>query len=356
MNGYSSSAQALSPVSKQSRIQSASSSSGHQEPSDHGGAYTFGEEGGNAFHSGSSDYNEDIMHFDFDSGDNGSNNNSQGGPSLDIDGINAADRETDAEDESDGSSEEDMDEFGDGVEPERVLDAQRPALPEVEPEEPPIPSSTNSNLPTSTHRLSLDDLVQDSLDHYHDTCRAFMTLVAALSSFFGLGRQAAGLLLVFFATVISPLLATPGSTPPRQLATVRKQLGLVPHLVHYVVCPACERLSLVADASEECQACGEILYERAGKPVILFVYQTLTSWLSWLLQQPGIEAALQEWRDEPPSTTMRDVYDGRHGSPSATSTVGHSPTTPSPFLRRSVSTASLLFALNIPRGTRQERS
>ncbi|CAD6915005.1 unnamed protein product, partial [Tilletia caries] len=137
-----------------------------------------------------------------------------------------------------------------------------------------------------------------------------MTLVAALSSFFGLGRQAAGLLLVFFATVISPLLATPGSTPPRQLATVRKQLGLVPHLVHYAVCPACERLSLVADASEECQACGEILYERAGKPVILFVYQTLTSWLSWLLQQPGIEAALQEWRDEPPSTTMRDVYDG----------------------------------------------
>ncbi|CAD6941747.1 unnamed protein product [Tilletia caries] len=197
VNGCSSSAQALSPVSKQ---------------------------GGNAFHSGSSDYNEDIMHFDFDSGDNGSNNNSQGGPSLDIDGINAADRETDDEDESDGSSEEDMDEFGDGVEPERVLDAQRPALPE--------------------------------------------------------------------------------------LATVRKQLGLVPHLVLYAVCPACERLSLVADASEECQACGEILYERAGKPVILFVYQTLTSWLSWLLQQPGIEAALQEWRDEPPSTTMRDVYDG----------------------------------------------
>ncbi|CAD6978452.1 unnamed protein product, partial [Tilletia controversa] len=181
VNGCSSSGQALSPVSKrtwhshkrdqeffelrqaieradpipsrgilqESRIQSASSSSGHQHPSDHGGAYTFGEEGGNAFHSGPSDYNEDSMHLDFDPGDNGSNNDSQGGPSLDIDGINAADRETDAEDESDGGSEEDMDEFGDGVEPERVLDPQRPALPDVEPEEPPIPSSTNSNLPTS---------------------------------------------------------------------------------------------------------------------------------------------------------------------------------------------------------------
>ncbi|CAD6885463.1 unnamed protein product, partial [Tilletia laevis] len=181
VNGCSSSGQALSPVSKrtwhshkrdqeffelrqaieradpipsrgilqESRIQSASSSSGHQHPSDHGGAYTFGEEGGNAFHSGPSDYNEDSMHLDFDPGDNGSNNDSQGGPSLDIDGINAADRETDDEDESDGGNEEDMDEFGDGVEPERVLDPQRPALPDVEPEEPPIPSSTNSNLPTS---------------------------------------------------------------------------------------------------------------------------------------------------------------------------------------------------------------
>ncbi|KAE8217733.1 hypothetical protein CF319_g8246 [Tilletia indica] len=205
--------------------------------------------------------------------------------------------------------------FGDGVEPERVLDVDRPVFGNEDNDGPEGGGSDAVGGSRSSRGGGDSDSTPASrtASVYKDISRKFMILVVSLTAFFGLGRQGADMLLAFFGSIIQPLLDDPGPTIPRQIGTVRQHLGLDPPLVRYAVCPACEELSLVSPTSDEttqCPHCSEHLYERKGKPKVMFVYQPLTAWLEWLLHQPGVEDALQEWRERDPCADLMDIYDG----------------------------------------------
>ncbi|KAL9938199.1 hypothetical protein V8E36_002822, partial [Tilletia maclaganii] len=209
-------------------------------------------------------------------------------------------------------SEDEADsDFGADVEPEAIPDPRRQFLRDFEDEEDEAPEESSGN--DLRHQAGPTDLPRTApspAPPYSNLVRAFIVLVVFLTAFYGLGRQPANLLLSFFAQRVHPLLGNDPLPPPLQLSTVRAQLGLTPSLVKYAVCPDCELLALCTAFMSTCSHCNAELYERPGKPIITFSYQPLKPWLIWLLRQPGVEAALQEWRDREPSPSLEDCYDG----------------------------------------------
>ncbi|KAE8185002.1 hypothetical protein A4X06_0g7892 [Tilletia controversa] len=115
------------------------------------------------------------------------------------------------------SEDEDNEEFGDGVEPEAILDATRQAFGEDDIDEVRIPSEAIAASSASAS-VSEGPLVPEP--SYDEVTRSFLILVLALSAFYGVSREAAGLLLIFFAVVVFPLLSGARDQPPKQLSTV----------------------------------------------------------------------------------------------------------------------------------------
>ncbi|KAL9935078.1 hypothetical protein V8E36_006154 [Tilletia maclaganii] len=187
-------------------------------------------------------------------------------------------------DDTDFDSDEELgDEFGEDVEPEPILDEDRFVLLGAGDEEDDFstqtPSSSSTDLEASTSNArSFDKTTTD-----------FLTLVTSLATFLQLGRKPAGHLLAFYADRIFSYLPDTQDSPSRD---------------------HCDALERVGSGTRHCRQCASELYERNDKPKILFLYQPLTPWLSWLLSQPGIEDTLQEWRDREPSTAFSDIYDG----------------------------------------------
>ncbi|CAD6902671.1 unnamed protein product, partial [Tilletia controversa] len=143
--------------------------------------------------------------------------------------------------------------FGDGIEPEHVLDHGRAILDSMEAEDDHGPDMPTSSLLTFASNHSQLD-----------------TALAASHAI----------------PQLEPLLDPADPPIPRQLDTVRRHLGTLPVLRYYA------------------------LYERPGKPKMIFAYQSLVEWLTWLLSQPGVEVAMAEWRDRDPDVRLRDVWDG----------------------------------------------
>ncbi|KAE8227991.1 hypothetical protein CF326_g7092 [Tilletia indica] len=218
------------------------------------------------------------------------------------------------DDNSETESEADSD-FGDGVEAERVLDPGRATLDSADVEDNHELDDSQSSLPTSANssgRFNTAVVDADPIPQrpYSSVVRRFMVLVTALCVYFGLGREPAGILFTFFSVAVEPLL-NPNDPPiPRQLDTVRRHLGILPMLHYYAVCPGCERLERRTSGIGNCPDCHTPLYERPGKPKITFAYQSLVEWLTWLLNQPGVETTIAEWRDRDPDARLRDVWDG----------------------------------------------
>ncbi|KAL9936934.1 hypothetical protein V8E36_004169, partial [Tilletia maclaganii] len=224
--------------------------------------------------------------------------------------------EDDNRDASDNEDDEAGSEFGDDVEQRPMLDPSRGTLAALDEGDDEEAGSLNDRgtssrpQPLSAESSTSSDNQQRFMDAYSTVVRAYIVLVVLLTVYYGLGRQPANLLLAFFAKVVHPLLANDPRLPPLQLGTVRAQLGLTPTLITYAVCPECELLTLVDSAASTCPGCEADLYERPGKPKVVFAYQSLKQWLAWILQQPGIERSVQEWRDREPSDRLSDVFDG----------------------------------------------
>ncbi|KAE8230193.1 hypothetical protein CF326_g4812 [Tilletia indica] len=231
----------------------------------------------------------------------------EGDGELGFDALEAVDHSADDADEVDS-------EFGDGVEPEHILDPTRHVFHEEDDSGTPclqpqtmarpenVPDISGINIPTAT---------------YTPVQYAFMTQVLALNAFSGLSRQGAGQLFTFYNNTLQPKLPAVPIAIPLTISTVHSHLDLQAHLVRYAVCPTCEHLVLATSSQDEttrCLHCDALTHERRGKPKIIYLYQPLTSWLTWLLHQPGVFECLQEWRERDAGDVLSDVYDGQSWS------------------------------------------
>ena len=152
---------------------------------------------------------------------------------------------------------------------------------------------------------------------------AIHATIAWLHLQFNLPRVACNAVLAIMAYLITFLV--PGITPPfRTLQSATRALGVDPSIELLAVCPTCRDVFPSANSKhmqDMCTACNTPLFladrtkrnnPRAIKtPIVKYPYLALSDQIASILQVPGVEALLDEWRKKPRKMgEYTDIFDG----------------------------------------------
>ncbi|MBW0594258.1 hypothetical protein O181_133973 [Austropuccinia psidii MF-1] len=146
-------------------------------------------------------------------------------------------------------------------------------------------------------------------------------------------------------------------TIPKDVQTISKHLKLIAEFDFHICCSSCYSLYEIEIAPSECGyratpdslICGEDLFNtlefslweeipralqqrlelpqckkaHRTNPRSIFVSQRFTDWLKWFLGLPGVESAINEWRDKLSSNSCEVVdYNHSHAFHQSLSTTG----------------------------------
>lgn len=152
--------------------------------------------------------------------------------------------------------------------------------------------------------------------------RAVLLLVVWLYAVYQLPYRACDLMLRYLSAIATPLGLFPsGYKPIITLNSALRRLELEDPLHALPMCPTCRRVFPATDDIDiVCQACSCPIFDQCNsvssaskdpKPFVKLPYNPLSRQLAVVLNQRGMEEAIEEWRSrERNSDVMHDIMDG----------------------------------------------